>query len=80
MPLFYFSCKCGTTTRKLLPISQAEIQCQCGQVAARVASGGSSKVVETLDNGLMPKSLERLADAERLFSEHLTEKPDPDTI
>jgi hypothetical protein len=42
---------------------------ECGGPLHRAGLGPSTQVVERLDNGLMPRALERLADAERLFEE-----------
>ena len=49
----------------------------------RDAQGASSQNVEVLDNGLMNKRLERLADAERLFHERYensNKTPEPTVI
>ena len=56
------------------------IKCKCGAEATREAQGGSSMVMETLDNGVMSKKLERLADAERLFHDRATKSEEPDII
>ena len=41
----------------------------------RNPSGASSQAVERLDNGLMPKAVERIADAERLYKERANKDP-----
>lgn len=43
--------------------------CDCGLEMVRDPRPPSSRVTEVLDNGLMNKRLERLADAERLFAD-----------
>lgn len=73
MPLFYFKCDtCGRELRKILP-SEAEFKdraCICPSgTLHRDARGATSRAVEVLDNGIMPKKLERLVDAERLYKE-----------
>jgi hypothetical protein len=35
----------------------------------RVVAGPSTSIVERLDNGAMPKAVERYSDAERIFKE-----------
>lgn len=81
MPLFYYTCaKCAKTTRKILSKPEVSIKCECGHDAERSARGGSSMVMESLDNGVMTKKLERLADAERLFHERVAKGDKPDSI
>ena len=80
MPLFYYKCAtCATVTRKILDKSLPEVDCACGGKMTRDAKGGSSQVMETLDNGIMAKSVTRLADAERLHIERGIDKP-PDEL
>lgn len=79
MPLYYFKCEtCGAALRKIMAPEQAREPriCVCGEVLSRDPHPPSSQAVETLDNGIMPRRLERLADAERLFAERyvVTEK------
>ncbi len=81
MPLFYYRCvKCGQAQRKIQTPEEAEkLQVcgkpvegkteACGYTLRREPKPPSTRVVETLDNGVMTKRLERLADAERLFAE-----------
>lgn len=71
MPLYYFKCHtCGLTFRRILKPEEAAAQgCTCGSILRRDPRPPSTRVIETLDNGLMTKRLERLADAERLFAE-----------
>jgi hypothetical protein len=61
---------CSAEKRRVC--SAEEAQCPpecCGQAMKRTPRGATSRVVESLDNGVMTKRLERLADAERLFRE-----------
>jgi putative FmdB family regulatory protein len=71
MPLYYFDCgACGKKLRRILnPAEASALLCPCGAELSRDPRPPSSQVMETLDNGIMPKRLERLADAERLFAE-----------
>lgn len=80
MPLYYYRCcKCGQSQRKIqAPEEAVKLQeCSrdipgkgpCGYVLQREPRPPSTQVMETLDNGVMTKRLERLADAERLFKE-----------
>lgn len=73
MPLYNFKCpKCGKAKRKICSAEQSKdpIACSdCSTTLERAPSGATSQVKERLDNGLMPRAVERLADAERLFKE-----------
>lgn len=72
MPLYYFQCsKCLKEQRRILTLeeSKKEQACDCGYSLRRTPKPPSSRVTETLDNGVMTRKLERLADAERLFAE-----------
>lgn len=73
MPLYYYSCPgCGADARRILTPAEAKSvpqKCTCGVELQRRATGPTCQCVETLDNGIMTKRLERLADAEKLFSE-----------
>ena len=72
MPLFYYKCSiCKKPGRRICSPEEAEEHpplC-CGVPMVRAPQGPTARVVETLDNGVMTKKLERLADAERLFHE-----------
>ncbi len=81
MPLYYYRCcKCHQPQRKIqTPEEATKLQVcgkpvegktdSCGYTLRREPKPPSSQVTETLDNGVMTKRLERLADAERLFAE-----------
>ena len=73
MPLFKYLCQdCKKPHARLLPASKANDPgpCpSCGGVLVREASGPSQQVIERLDNGLMPKAVEQLADSPRLVKE-----------
>ncbi len=72
MPLYRFFCAvCDKTVRKMLePGEQIQPQyCACGEILARSTPATSSEVVETIDNGLMTRRVERHPEAERLFRE-----------
>lgn len=69
MPLYRYRCdSCGATRRRICPVARAgEAPTCCEAPMARQATGASSQAVETLDNGVMSRSITRLVDAERLF-------------
>lgn len=73
MPLFYFFCEpCQKRFFKLLKGDQAKggYECPtCSKIAARAPQAPSSQVLEVVDNGLMPRKIERYADAQRIFKE-----------
>jgi DNA-directed RNA polymerase subunit RPC12/RpoP len=76
MPFYFFTCtKCGAEfgiIRSPKEISDIKtLPCKdCDGESVRTPTGPTGATVkETIDTGLMPKSLERLADAERLFKE-----------
>lgn len=80
MPLIYLTCsKCHDSTRRIfrqIPNYKNWGNClKCAGKLVRQATGSSSQVMETLDNGVMRKSVTRLSEAERLFKER--EKADP---
>ncbi len=63
---------CGDKASRLLWLwdgsAVEKMTCKkCGAEVVRKPTGPSSQVVERLDNGMMPKAVERLADAERLY-------------
>lgn len=73
MPLYYFKCPtCQAEARRILTPEQAREGAHCSVCAAlmeRTPQPPSARVTEVIDNGLMTRRLERLADAERLFAE-----------
>lgn len=71
MPMYHFCCEAGHEVRKLLKPEEVKqaLLCECGLPLSRKVKGPSSQAVEVLDNGVMAKSVERLVDAERLYSE-----------
>jgi putative FmdB family regulatory protein len=72
MPVYHFECeKCLKTIRKMLEIDPKAWakSCQCGGNFRRKASGPSCQVMERLDNGAMPRAVERLAEVERIQAE-----------
>jgi len=78
MPLYRFFCAvCDKTVRKMLePGEQIQAQyCICGESLARSTPATSSEVVETIDNGLMTRRVERHPEAERLYRERAAMGP-----
>jgi PHP family Zn ribbon phosphoesterase len=73
MALYKVVCsKCGhrDTTLAENPTVALATPCEkCGGSVSRTATGPGAQKVETLDNGLMARALERPADAERLYKE-----------
>jgi hypothetical protein len=75
MPLYYYECsKCSWHYRKIQTPEEAEKTqiCRakgCTAELVRKPVAPSARVTEVIDNGIMPRRLERLADAERLFAE-----------
>lgn len=71
MPLYKFKCvACGKRHRVLTSGKAPRTVCDdCGEEMFRDATGPSSRVVEVLDNGIMPRRLERLANAADLARE-----------
>ena len=75
MPLFKYRCVlCGRPCDRLLAPERANDPAPCpfpsceGQLE-RAPTGPSHQAVERLDNGLMPRALERPAEAQRMFEE-----------
>ena len=76
MPQYFFVCPvCHWPERRILSPEESKdpIPCTmtegCSGILKRTPKPPTSKIVETLDNGAMPRRLERLADAERIFEE-----------
>ncbi len=73
MPLYYFECKkCNRQLRKILPgrVGKGLPHCpECGVNMERLHKPPTTQVLETLDNSLMPKKVERLANAEQLYKD-----------
>lgn len=81
MPLYYFKCTdvdCPGTGRQLVTkaayligtLGRSTLPCAvCGKPMERDPRPASSRVTETLDNGVMSRRVERPADAERLYKE-----------
>jgi hypothetical protein len=83
MPMFHMRCRvCKAEDDRLLSSSAdiSGVPCRkCGRRAPcmrRAAHGPSVQVMERLDNGAMPRAVERLADAERLYADRAA-KADP---
>jgi len=71
MGLYHFQCPvCEKTKRKLFKSEPGDlILCECGHVMLRIMQPPTTRVVEILDNGLMPRKIERLSEAERFSKE-----------
>lgn len=79
MPLYYFLCTgCGNQSRRILSATAASSTLECKECHAplqRTPKPPTTRVVETLDNHVMGRKLEREADAERLYRDR--SKSDP---
>jgi hypothetical protein len=76
MPSYRFVCPiCNNLQRLILTPDQAKsgkLPCQwngCKGILKRAAKPPTARITETLDNGLMPRAIERPADAEQLHNE-----------
>jgi len=80
MPFFRYQCpKCLLQARKFLEKREGEpppSKCECGQATQWVYGQPQTMIKEVLDNGIMPRSVERLKDIEELIHErHKVYKP-----
>ncbi len=78
MPLYQFICSaCAEQTRKILDAGKQKEKhaCKCGGELLRDASAPSTQTMETLDNGLMVRRIERLKDAEELYHDRAKQGP-----
>lgn len=86
MPLFHYKCDaCGEQRRRLLVAARGnEVwpcpQPGCGGAMRRAPKPPTTNVAERLDNGLMPRAVERPADAERLYHERAHKPPEDDSL
>lgn len=72
MPIYYFVCRrCRTNVRRVMePAEAARYACPaCGRKMTRQPKPPATQVNETVDNGIMPRAIERLANAEELSRE-----------
>ena len=78
MALYRFKCPDCGTERSRIAKAPTEQTCDCGGAMDRVPGVPGVSVVEKLDNGIMVRPLERLADQPRLHQEkiRLAEKKD----
>jgi hypothetical protein len=78
MPLFYGKCNRCNFQKKFLTsdgdwdsIPAARKYCKCGGEIVRDARGILSSIKEVLDNGAMPRAVERYADIEEMKKERI---------
>jgi putative FmdB family regulatory protein len=73
MPLYYFRCgPCNSQIKVFCKPEklQDERKCKtCGSNLVRNQQSPTTNVMEILDNGLMARAVERIADAEEVFKE-----------
>lgn len=74
MGFFWFQCE-SCSKRRLQPNKKADPCSGCGGKTVWTPKTPSSHVVEALDNGAMPRRLERLSEAERLYKERAEGDP-----
>lgn len=69
MPLYRY--ECSACLREFSSLRLRDLCPSCGEKAVRAPVGPGSQKMERLDHGLMPRAVERLADAEALGREHV---------
>jgi len=77
MPQYAYECDCGATKTFIRPKEPPKEftpfcvnpSCTIKGFMRRVPSSASSRMVETLDNGLMTRRVERPANAEQLYKD-----------
>jgi hypothetical protein len=71
MALYKYICpKCGTKLRKLSDVRPDSPMCAIDNVAMVSDTGGSTSVLDTLDNGAMAKKVERYSNIHELRHSH----------
>lgn len=80
MPLFNLTCPtCHKSVKRLMTPKEFKdcppMCLECAVKLVREARGPSNRVVERLDNGVMPRAVERLFNAEELFAARAKDKP-----
>jgi len=77
MPMFHFRCEsCSTPKSRLLKDATVNPgACACGGKLKREPKGTTTRTVEKLDNGAMPRAVERLSDIESLRKEYTESDP-----
>lgn len=71
MPIYRYKCPdCGKKIGKFLSSSKSKLPqtCKCGSMLERDAQGFTT-IKETIDNGIMPKRSEQLANSPELIAE-----------
>ena len=83
MPLYYTKCStCGTERRVILTSrDKSLLGCKCGGEEDFISKlSVQTRVMEVLDNGIMPRRVERPANAEELQRDHSTPATKSDTL
>jgi hypothetical protein len=79
VPRYFFACEaCNKPYQRICaPVEAKQEQAcpACSKPLKRTPKPANTMVLETLDNGLMARKLERLADAERIFAERAANDP-----
>ena len=81
MPLYNLKCnKCNVTQRRVLSnfevTKEIDFNCLCGGLLVKQAGAPTTQSMERLDNGAMPRAVERYTDAEQIMQErHLNADP-----
>jgi hypothetical protein len=81
MPLYYLKCENCNKVKPILSnkfeeINEEKLTCKCGNKLEHQSKGPSTTMLERLDNGIMPRAVERYTDAEELFKKR-HEEADP---
>lgn len=84
MPLYNFQCDaCKRTVRRIFDVQDVDSfegsicfdNGACQGKWRRVPTGPTSQVMEKLDNGISPRTVERWSDAERVWKERSDNDP-----
>lgn len=80
MALFKYQCNtCKKLTRLLLPSRPKLEACECGGKQSFITDT-QALVMETRDNGIMPRKVEQIQDVERMVKDRSTDPKDPGIV
>lgn len=76
MALFTYRCRsCGASARRIQAAADPPTCAGCGKKMGRFENPPKAQVKEVLDNGVMSRRVERLADAEELYHDRAVNDP-----
>jgi hypothetical protein len=68
MAIYHYKCpKCEAFRRVISTGVPSPPECECGDSMVRAPQPPTTTIKETLDNGCMPKAIERFSEAEELY-------------